>query len=451
MKNGSFRLITFITLISFSLLFVSFTSESKDDNFNPIQYFRDSLPNGLVVIYHIDKTAPVVSTIMHYKVGSKDENPQMTGFAHFFEHLMFESTDKIQRGELDKLIQNAGGNLNAHTSFDETVYYINVPSNQLPLALWIEAQRLRKLSVDTIGVETQRGVIQEERKQRTENQPYGDMFDRLMGGLFKGGSYSWTPIGAEAHIATATNQQFRNFYDNFYQPNNATLVISGDFEMDVARKYVDVYFAVINPAKMPKRENFVNPPLTGETRLELEDKLAQLPAVFIGYRGPALSDSLYYATNILSSILSTGESSRFYRRLIDKEQEAVSADLQLIPLEKSGVLLLVGLPGQEKSVSKVESLFYDEIDNLIKNGITDQELIKAKSIFEAQFVSSKKSASAKARELASFQSYYGDPGLINSELDNYMKVTREDVITAAKSYLSTKNRVVFVYKPTSQQ
>jgi zinc protease len=449
MRSGFFEQFTKNALILLVLLF-TFSSISAKEDFNKITFTRDSLPNGLVVIYHIDKSAPVISTIMHYKVGSKDENPNLTGFAHFFEHLMFESTDKINRGELDKMIQSAGGNFNAHTSFDETVYYINAPANQLPLALWIEGQRLRKLNVDEIGVETQRGVIQEERKQRTENQPYGDLFDRMMANLFKTGSYAWTPIGAKEHIASATIKQFKSFYDNFYQPCNATLVISGDFEIDVARKYVDSYFAIINSAPLSKREKFVDLPINGEVREEISDKLAQLPAVFIGFRGPALSDSLYYATSLLSNILSTGESSRLYRRLIDKEQEAVAAELQMIPLEKSGVLLFVGVTAPGKSVKDVESLFNDEINNLIKNGVSEEELSKAKSIFEAGFVSSKKSAGVKARDLASFQSYYGDPGLINSELDKYMEVSSTDILNAAKSYLSSKNKVVFVYKPASQ-
>ncbi|MBX3044501.1 MAG: insulinase family protein [Candidatus Kapabacteria bacterium] len=451
MNYGLSRKSILLTLISAIFLSMSISLSASVSSFNPIRFHKDSLPNGLIVIYHIDKTAPVVSTIMHYKVGSKDENPSMTGFAHFFEHLMFESTDKIQRGELDRLIQNAGGNLNAHTSFDETVYYINLPANQLPLALWIESQRLRKLNVDTIGVETQRGVIQEERKQRTENQPYGDMLDRMMATLFKDGSYSWTPIGAEEHIAKATIGQFRDFYNNFYQPNNATLVISGDFDITLAQKYVDSYFAGIEPVSLPKREVFNMPPLEGEIRHEVSDKLAQMPAIFIGYRGPALVDSLYYPISLLSEILSSGESSRLYKRLVDTEQEAVAANFNMIPLEKAGVMLFVGVPGQSKSIKKVESLFYEELDKIVKQGISDDELEKAKAIFEAGFVCSKKSASNKARELASFQSYYNDPGLINSELEKYMSVTKEDIMKAAQVYLNTNNKVVLIYKPESQK
>lgn len=432
-----------------SLLIISFSYSSlvAKDGYKAISYERDSLANGLVVIYNIDKSAPVISTIMHYKVGSKDENPNLTGFAHFFEHLMFESTDRIKRGELDQLIQSAGGRFNAHTSFDETVYYIDLPSNQLPLALWIESQRMRKLNVDTIGVETQRGVIQEERKQRTENQPYGDAFDRITANLYKGGAYSWTPIGAKEHIDNASIEQFRKFYDNFYQPSNATLVISGDFDISVAKKYVESYFTKIPKSSMPKRENFVLHTINGEYRQEIPDKLAQLPAIFIAYNAPALSDSLYYATNLLSSILSAGESSRLYKKLIDETQESVSSSLDFIPMEKAGILLFVGVSSPNKSISKLEKLFYEEVNKLLKEGISDEELEKAKNIFEAEFVSSKKSTSSKARELASLQSYYGEPELINSELEKYMKVSKQDVLNAAKKYLDSDNKVVLIYKP----
>ncbi|GAB1372001.1 pitrilysin family protein [Candidatus Kapaibacterium sp.] len=441
------KIFKYSILMSIGLMTLFSTQLISSEKFKPISFTRDSLENGLVVIYHIDKSAPVVSTIMHYKVGSKDENPSLTGFAHFFEHLMFEATDKIPRSELDEMIQSAGGRFNAHTAFDETVYYIDVPSNQLPLALWIESQRIRKLKVDEIGVETQRGVIQEERKQRTENQPYGMAFDKIMANLFPSGSYSWTPIGSKEHIANATLEQFKKFYDNFYQPNNATLVISGDFDIATARKYVDSYFAKIPGSPMPKREKFVDADLKQEVRDVIKDKLAQLPAVFVGYKGPSMLDSMYYATQVLNAVLSSGESSRLYKKLIDETQEAVSASIEMVPMEKSGMFLFVGISGPGKSIGNVESLFYKEIENLIKNGITDEELTKAKNIFEAEFVESKKSASSKARTLASYQSYYGQPDLINSELDKYLTVSKLDVVNAAKRFLDTKNKLVLVFEP----
>lgn len=418
-----------------------------ETDFKPIRFTVDTLDNGLVVIYHIDKSAPIVSTIVHYKVGSKDEDPNLTGFAHFFEHLMFESTDKIERGGMDKMIQMAGGNLNAHTSFDETVYKINLPSNQLPLALWIEAQRMRKLSVDTVGVETQRGVIQEERKQRGENQPYGTAFDKICEKLFAGGSYGWTPIGSEKHINEATIQQFRDFYNNFYQPNNATLVIAGDFDIEVARKYVKSYFGSYPKSMDIKRARFVINPMSGEYRQTIDDEKAQLPAVFVAYRSADLADSNYFALKLLGDILASGESSRLYRRIVDKEQSAVAAECENLNLQNSGLILFIGIAAPGYDINDVEQQINEEIEKVVKNGITNEELVKAKNITESQFVNSKKNVAEKAIELARLYSYYGDASIINTELENFKRVTKEDVKRVAKLFLGTKNRVVLTYLP----
>jgi predicted Zn-dependent peptidase len=436
-----------LNAILITVLIMSGNNDSYSTDFNPIKFIQDSLPNGLQIIYHIDKSAPVVSTIVHYRVGSKDENPQRTGFAHFFEHLMFESTDAIKRDEMNNFIQTAGGNLNAHTSFDETVYKMNVPSNQLPLALWIEAQRMRKLHVDSIGVETQRGVVKEERKQRLENQPYGDAFDRICSNLFKGGSYSWTPIGSAQHINEATIAEFKAFYDNFYQPLNATLVISGDFDIDVAKKYVEKYFGEYKRAAEPKREPYKMQPIASEIRENIKDNKAQLPAVFIAFQGPNMGAKDYYAAKLLGDILSAGESSRLYQRVVDKEQSAVAIEMENLNLQNSGLMLFIGIAAPGNSIDEVEKQIFEEIKKVSDNGVTAKELEKAKNISEAQFIHSKKNVQEKAQDLARYYSYYGNAGLINTELDNFMSVTQEDIKSAALKYLNTQKRVVLTYIP----
>jgi len=440
------RMFNYFGIILIKVIIMTGTLISEPD-FKPIQFSVDTLDNGLTVIYHIDKSAPIISTIVHYKVGSKDENPNLTGFAHFFEHLMFESTDKIPRAEMDKMIQVAGGNLNAHTSFDETVYKINLPSNQLPLALWIESQRMRKLSVDTLGVETQRGVIQEERKQRMENQPYGTAFDKICERLYTNGSYSWTPIGSEKHINEATIEQFRTFYDNFYQPNNATLVIAGDFDIDVAKKYVTTYFGSYPKSPKISREKFVLSSINGEYREIINDEKAQLPAVFVAYRSVDLADSNYFAIKLMGEILAAGESSRLYRRLVDKEQSAVAAEFENLNLQNSGLMLFIGIGAPGKDINTVEKQISEEIAKIIKDGVSDEELQKAKNITESQFVSSKKIVAEKAQELARYFSYYGDATIINTELEKFNKVTKEDIKRVAKLFLDTNNRVVLTYLP----
>ncbi len=420
-------------------------------DFNPIKFERDSLPNGLQVIYCIDKSAPVVSTVVHYRVGSRDENPQRTGFAHFFEHLMFEGTTNIPRATIDKYVEEAGGWLNAHTSFDETVFKFRVPTNEIKLALWIESQRMRGLLVDSLGVETQRGVVKEERKMRNDNTAYGTLFENMMKYLFNGTSYEWTPIGSEQHINKATIQEFRDFYDNFYQPNNAVLAVVGDFEIKEAKEYVNEYFGVLPKAKEPKREQFHISPLAAPITETIEDAKAQLPGVFIGYRGPKLGDKDYYAMSLLSEILASGESSRMYQRLVDKDQIAVAAQLNPINLQYTGVVMLIGIPALGKDPMKVLEVMTEEIEKVVKDGVTDEELTKAKNITEVGFISDKKNVLDKAQSLARYYTYFGDAGMINNEFDKYQSVTKADLQKVAKDYLDTPNRVVLYYMPKAKK
>src|SRR6187399_869399 len=199
----------------------------------PIQFIEYDLPNGLHVILHENHAAPVVATYVLYHVGSKNERADRTGFAHFFEHLMFEGSENIPRGKIDKFISGAGGNLNASTSFDQTDYFFNLPANQLELALWIESERMMHAKIDETGVETQRKVVKEEKRRGVDNQPYGTLFENLAALVFKGTSYAWTPIGSAQYIDQATIEEFRDFYKTYYLPNNATLSIAGD--IDVAK------------------------------------------------------------------------------------------------------------------------------------------------------------------------------------------------------------------------
>ncbi len=433
-----------------ALLFVvglaSFPNEASGQA-NQIKFEEETLLNGLHIIYNVDRSAPVVATIVYYKVGSRDENPERTGFAHFFEHLMFEATENIPRSTIDKYVNEAGGSLNASTSFDQTVYQFVMPSNELKLALWIESQRMRKLLVGEVGVETQRGVVKEERKNRVDNQPYGTLFEKMAANIFVGGSYSWTPIGSAQHIDKATIQEFRDFYDKFYQPNNATLCISGDFNVNVAKKYVRAYFNIYPKGKVIEREDFILDDITKEYREEVQDEKAQLPGVFIGLRGPQVGHKDYYAVSLLTNILAAGESSRIYQRIVDKDQSAVQASVMPISLQYSGMIFLYGIAGAGKDLGDIEEAMYDEIQKLIDDGITDEEFTKTKNINEARFVSGKKNVLSKARSLAQYYAYYGDANMINTEIDKYNAVTKADLIRVAKKYFDTDKRVVLTYIP----
>jgi len=360
---------------------------------------------------------------------------------------MFEATTDIPRASIDKYIQEAGGDLNAHTSFDETVYYQRLPANEIKLALWIESQRMRGLLVDEVGVETQRGVVTEELKMRRNNAPYGTLLDKICEHLFPGGSYSWTTLGSIDHIAAATIQDFRAFYDNFYQPNNATLVIAGDIDIDQTRNYVESYFGSIPKGNIPNREDFKILPMKSEVREEIEDARAQLPGVFIGFRSPAIGDIDYYPFTLLFDILSSGESSRLYQTIVDKEQLAAQVAAFPLALEKAGIGIFYAIAQPGKNVKDIEKAFFREIDKVLKNGVTEDELTKAKNIKESEFIFGKKDVLEKAQTLARYNSYYGDPSLINTENDKFLSVSADDILRVANQYLGAKNRVILIYMP----
>lgn len=431
-------------------LFAIFLPLRASKDFYPIQFKEFSLPNGLNVILHRDTSAPVVATVVYYKVGSRDEEPDRTGFAHFFEHLMFTGTKHIPRGKLDQYIQEAGGELNAFTSFDETVYHFRVPAPELPLALWIEAERMRQLVIDSTAVETQRKVVKEERKMRYENSPYGGWFEKMYRHLYAGSAYGWTPIGESQHIDSAKIEEFRQFYDQYYLPSNAILVVSGDFKESEVRKYIEAYFGQYPPVPAPKRKQVTIPPLKTGMRDTIIDEKAQLPALFIGFRGPHAGHPDSYALEMLTNILSSGESSRFYRNLVDR-QLAVQASSFLSTEQYAGLLVMLGIAGPGQSLDSIEQALWEQIQKVQRNGVTPEEFRKARNAQEAAFVSGKKQVLSKALSLATYKAYFNDPGLINTELQNYMKVTPEDIQRVAQQYFVPDKAVVLYYFPASYQ
>jgi zinc protease len=414
---------------------------------NPIVFSEYNLPNGLHVILHQDKSAPIVATALHYRVGSRDENPQRTGFAHFFEHLMFEGTKDIPRKSVDKYIETAGGRLNAYTALDQTVYVTQLPANQLQLSLYIESQRMRSLVVDSVGVQTQRGVVKEERKVRYDNQAYGSFLEKALNNLFRGGSYSWPGIGSSQHIDSAKISEFQAFYNNFYQPNNATLAVSGDFDEKQAKEWIQAYFGGLPKAKEPQREAIKITELSGEIRERIDDPKAQVPAIFWAYRGPKDGSDDFYAVKLLQSILFDGESSRMYQRLVDKEQVAVEIAEGMIGYQHTGLSYIVGIAAPGKSLDSVEIFIDEEINKAIASGVTDAELSKAKNIKEAQLVFGKKGAMDKAETLAKNYSFFGNTNLINTEMSKYLKVTKADIQRVAQQYFGGKRRVALAYFP----
>jgi zinc protease len=407
-----------------------------------IKFTEYDLANGLHVILHEDHTTPSVVVSVLYHVGSKNEDPQRTGFAHFFEHLMFEGSDNIKRGEYMKLVSANGGVLNANTSWDRTYYFQQMPSNQLELALWMEAERMAHLNVDSVGIETQRKVVKEEKKQRYENTPYGHLLEQVCAGSFLQHPYRWSPIGEAQYIDQAKYSEFMDFYKTFYVPNNATLTIAGDFTPEQAKAYVQKYYGYIAKGTGPiPTPNIKEPKWTKEVRKTYYDKV-QLPAVVFSYHTPEQGTQEAYALEMLGNILSSGKSSRLNKAVVEGQQKAVQSGAFPMPMEDPGIMMMYGIANMGVSEADLEKAMDEVVSEMLKNGITEDELSKAKNQIENGFVNQNAKLMGVAENLANYHVYFKNANLINNELDRYMQVSKQDVLDVAKKYLTKENRLV---------
>jgi zinc protease len=418
---------------------------------NKIEFQQFDLDNGLHVILYRDNSTPIVAVNITYHVGSKNEQPDRTGFAHFFEHLMFEGSEYIKRGDFDNYVQNAGGVNNAGTSFDYTMYYEILPSNQLKLGLWLESERLLHLRIDSTGVETQRKVIKEERRERFDNQPYGSIIEEAFSNSFRVHPYHWVPIGNFQYIDQAKLSEFIEFHDRFYVPQNAVLVIAGDIDYEQTRKLVTDYFGEI-PAGVQNiyRPDIKEPPLGGEVRKTVYDNI-QLPAIFTCYRMPGMGDPDTYALGMLQTLLAGGQSSRLYKSIVDNQQLAVECGAIPLSLEDAGLFLVYGIANVGVSLEDLEKAMDEEIRKVAEEGLTPREFQKLANQTENDFISRNTTMAGISESLATYYTFYRDPGLINTEIDKYLAVTPEDIVAVAKKYLVPENRVVLYYLPKDQE
>ncbi len=416
-----------------------------------IQFTEYDLPNGLKVILHEDHSTPIVAVSVMYHVGSKNEKPDRTGFAHFFEHLLFEGSENIPRGQFDDYISNAGGTNNANTTWDRTYYYEILPSNQLALGLWLESERMLHAKVENVGIETQRQVVKEERRMRVDNRPYGTMLEQSMKRAFKDHPYRWPIIGSMAHLDAAQEADYVNFYKEFYVPNNAILSIAGDISVAEARPLIEKYFGSI-PHGVGKvyRPNIVEPPLAREVRDTVFDNI-QLPAVVITYRLPKQGTADFYAVDMLNRLLSGGESSRMNRYLKDETQKCVSVNTFPLPLEDPGAAIVFGIASLGTDPKEVEKGMDEVIKKAQDELVPEQEFQKLRNQTEAEFISSKDGVDNIAESLANYEMYYGDANLVNTELARYQAVTREDIQRVARQYFKKDNRVVLYYLPKAKK
>lgn len=414
---------------------------------NEIPFEEYTLENGLHVILHQDNSTPIVAVSVMYHVGSKNEDPTRTGFAHFFEHLLFEGSENIDRGEYSALVEKAGGTLNANTSWDRTYYYEVLPSNQLELGLWLESERMLHAVVDQKGVETQREVVKEERRQRVDNQPYGSFVEESFKRAYKVHPYKWPIIGSMDHLNAAQEEDYKSFYKKFYVPNNAVLSIAGDISIDQAKAWVEKYFSSIPAGKSEIiRPTVVEPPLRGEIVDTIYDNI-QLPGVFMTYRVPAQGTDDFYAVEMLGQLMSQGQSSRLYKSLVDEQQMALFIGNFPLGMEDPGVSIMYGLANMGVDVIQFNKAIDEQIKLIQDEPITDEEFQKLRNQVENSFVSRNSSVGGIAESLANYHMYFGDANLINTELEKYLAVTKEDIMEAAKKYFTEDNRVVLYYLP----
>jgi predicted Zn-dependent peptidase len=466
-----------------------------------IDFIEYDLPNGMHVILHEEHATPIVAVSVLYHVGSKNEVPNRTGFAHFFEHLLFEGTVNIGRGEYSKIVERNGGTLNANTSQDRTFYFELLPSNKLELGLWLESERLLHAKVDTKGIETQRSVVKEEKRQRVDNQPYASFITEMSKRMFTNHPYNWVPIGSMEHLDAAQEEDYVNFYKNYYVPSNATLSIAGDIDVAQTKKLIDSYFASIpkgqalnlyrdfvnysdvefenkykvakskfdakqfmaskNPEAKKLIADFQNKPIEikrtqkdteaikGIIKEEIQDNI-QLSGLFMGYKFPEQTHPDSYALEMLNDVLSGGSSSRINKTIVEKKQMANFAFSFNFGLEDAGMGIFAAIASNGISLDDLQKEFDQQID-LVKNElISQEEFEKVRNKFENDLVSSNATISGISENLADNYVYFKNANRVNSQLNDYMKVTREDIQRVAQKYFTQDARIILHYVPKAK-
>ena len=412
-----------------------------------IEYEEYTLDNGLHVILHEDSSAPVVVTSVMYHVGAKDETPDRTGFAHFFEHLLFEGTENIGRGQWFKIVTANGGQNNANTTADRTYYYEVFPSNNLQLGLWMESERMLHPVINQIGVDTQNEVVKKEKRLRIDNQPYGNLIKAIQQKLFVNHPYKNTVIGEMEHLDAATLDEFKAFFKKFYVPNNAVLVVAGDFDKNQAKEWIQEYFSEIPRGPEVERVSIKEAPITKQITATYEDPNIQLPMYVEAFRTPSMKEKDAYVLDMISSILTDGKSSRMYKKMVDDDKMALQVGAFNYSQEDYGMYIIYGIPMGDTTSEQMINAYDAQIKELQTNLISEREYQKLQNKFENNFVSSNSSVTGVANNLAKNYLLYGDISLINKEIDIYRSITREDIRDIAKKYLNPNQSLILQYIP----
>ena len=429
-----------------ALLGMTFTVSAQE-----VKFEEYDLSNGMHVILHQDNSAPVVTTSVMYHVGAKDENPERTGFAHFFEHLLFEGTKNIPKGEWFTIVTSAGGSNNANTTDDRTYYYEVFPSNNVELGLWMESERLLHPVINQDGVDTQNEVVKEEKRLRVDNSPYGKFLENIKLHMFKKHPYKGTTIGKMAHLDAATLEEFQAFNKKFYVPNNAVLVVAGDIDVPAVKGMIEDYFGPIPIGEDIVRNFPKEDPITAPIRAKAYDSNIQIPAIMAAYRTPSFKERDAYVLSMISTYLSDGKTSKLYKKIVDDKKMALQVGALDFSQEDYGTYILYGLPLGDVALDDLIVEMDEEIAKLQGELISERDYQKIQNKFENNFVNSNSSIEGIANSLARYHMLYGDVNLINNEIDIYRSITREEIKTVANKYLNPNQRLILEYLPESDQ
>ncbi|HTG54749.1 MAG TPA: pitrilysin family protein [Niabella sp.] len=416
-----------------------------------VKFTEFDLSNGMRVVLHEDHTAPVVVTSVMYHVGSKDEVRGHTGMAHFFEHLLFEGSKNIKKGQFMKIVSQNGGQNNANTSQDRTYYFEAFPSNQLETGLWLESERLMHPVINEDGVKTQNEVVKEEKRLRIDNQPYGNLIASVFNKLFTKHPYHWPIIGSMEDLDNTKLPDFLAFNKKYYAPNNAVLVVAGDIDPVKTKKLVEAYFGPIPKGPAIERVNIKEDPITKQIVDTAYDANIQIPAIVAAYRTVGMKERDAIVLDMASQILSGGASSRMYKKMVDQKKNAVAVQAFNYTLEDYGAYLTFAIPNGNQSLDQLLADMDEEVAKLQTSLISEAEFTKLQNQAENDFVSGNNTMMGIAESLASGYTFHGNTNYLNTELDLIKSITRQDIQDVAKKYLNKDQRVVLYYLPSKKE
>jgi predicted Zn-dependent peptidase len=416
------------------------------NNLPEIDFKETELKNGLKLVMFRKNNIPMVTVNTSFKIGSKDEDQGKTGLAHLFEHLMFTESPNVKRGMFDEILNMNGGDSNAFTTWDYTGYHITLPTNKLELALWLDSDRIAGFNISEESLETQKSVVQEENLQVHENVPYGSVEKESSKRLFKGNGYSRPIIGLMEDVKQLTIEDVSDFFSKYYTPRNAVISIVGDIDYDNTLNLVSKYYEDIPSGKKIDEMEFSDITISNEIQDTIEDQI-ELPAQFIYYKTPGIGTNEYYILNLLSAIMSDGESSKLYRELLYKKELVSEIDSYYHGMEKAGLFSINSFAMKKVPLKTIRNEIDKIIGEIQQGNIEEKEVVKIKNYFETMFISKRQTMNYLADSMSFLKLFFNDVSLINTDVLNYISIQKEDIIECARKYLNKENRVLLNYIP----